>query len=137
MVKTITTRATGRRAALTVSLLLIAVFSSSPALSAPKQLEKITVWGENITENVVGRSSIAPITETTLQYHVRFDDLDLATRGGEDALRDRVISAARKACADLDRMYFRWGKDVSCIRSAEKSARPQVEEVIKQARHGQ
>ena len=124
-----------RRAVLTGSLLYVTVFSSPAALTAPTELEKITVWGGSPTEKVVGRTSIAPIEETTLQYHVRYDDLDLTSSDGANALRERVIGAAKNACADLDKMYFRWSKDISCIRSAEKNARAQVEDAIKQAQN--
>jgi len=124
------------RALVKGSLLLITVFSSSVASTAPKELDKIVVWGASPTHRVVGRSSIAPIMETTLQYRVRYDDLDLATNDGADVLRKRVTGAANRACADLDRMYFSWSRDVSCIRKAERSARSQVEDAIKQAQHG-
>jgi UrcA family protein len=122
-----------QRAVLTVSLLLTTMFGSTTALTAPTQLEKITVWGGVPIQKVVGRSSIAPISQTTLQYHVRYDDLDLATRDGADVLRERVMGAAKSACADLDRMHFSWAKDVSCIRSVERNVRSQVENAIKQA----
>lgn len=124
-----------RRAVLTGSLLFVTVFYSSVAVTAPRELEKITVWGGNPTVKVVGRTSIAPIEETTLLYHVRFDDLDLTTSNGANALRERVIGAARHACDDLDKMHLRWSKDINCIRSAEKNARSQVEDAIKQAQH--
>ena len=68
-------------------------------------------------------------------YHVRFDDLDLTTSNGANALRERVIGAARHACDDLDKMHLGWSKDINCIRSAEKNARSQVEDAIKQAQH--
>ena len=125
-----------RRTVVAGSLLFITAFSTSAALAAPKQLEKIIVWGESPAETVVGRTSIAAITETTLQYHVRYDDLDLATRDGADALRERVIDAAKQACADLDRMSVSWSKDIACVRSAEKSARAQIEDTIRQAQSG-
>ena len=125
-----------RPAVLTGSLLLFAVLSSSAGLAAPKELEKITVWAESPTGKVAGRTSIATIQETTLHYHVRYDDLDLTTSDGARALKKRVTGAARNACADLDKMYLRWSKDVSCIRKAEKNARSQVQDAIKQAQYG-
>ena len=54
----------------------------------------------------VGRgTSGAPIMEQSVSQAVSYDDLDLRTADGRDALFDRVDLAARDACATLDEAF--------------------------------
>jgi len=52
------------------------------------------------------RSTIgAPIEDISISQPVRFDDLDLRTEWGADALRKRVLATARRLCSQLDSRY--------------------------------
>jgi len=130
-------RADCRRVSVAYAVLLGALFASSAALAAEQQMEEVHAQVERPAEKIVGRSFTGPMTEIKLQYHVRYDDLDLATRDGADTLRSRVTQAARQACADLDKRHANVGKDLSCIAVAKMSARLQVDSAIEQARIGE
>jgi len=97
------------------------------------QAEEVHAHVEGLAEKVVGRSFTGPMKESTLQYHVRYDDLDLASDDGAETLRKRVQDEARKACADLDKRNSNLGRDLSCVAAANKSANLQVDYAIKLA----
>jgi UrcA family protein len=122
-----------RLAGITSAVLLGGMFASSAALAAEPAMEEVHAHVERPAEKFVGRSFTGPMKETTLQYHVRFDDLDLASGDDADRLRERVTDAARQACADLDKRHASLGRDLSCIAAARKSAELQVDYAIEQA----
>ena len=126
------------QASFTSALLLGAMFVSSVALSAERQMEEIRTHAERPSENIVGWSLTgAPVKKVTLQYHVAFDDLDLTSSDDIDALRKRVTVAALQACADLGKRYRNSGPNHSCTSAAKRSAMLQVDRAIAQQRSGE
>lgn len=127
-----------RRASFTSVLLLGAMCASSVALAAEQQMEEIHTHAERSAESIVGWSFTGePIKKVTLQYHVRYDDLDLASSDDIDALRKRVTVAALQACADLGKRYANLSSNLSCSAAARRSARLQVDRAIAQVRSGE
>jgi UrcA family protein len=124
-----------RKASFTFALLLGGTCASSLVLSAEQQIEEVHAHGERPTEEIVGWSMTGqPMKKVELQYHVRYDDLDLASRDGVDALRKRVVKAALRGCADLGRNYGSIGHSHSCSDAAIRSANAQVDRAVAQAR---
>lgn len=127
-----------RRASFYAALLLGAMFASSVALAADQQMEEIHTHADRPTENTIGWSFTGePITKVTIQYHVRYDDLDLASSDDVDTLRKRVTVAAFQACADLGRTYSNLGSNLSCSATARRSARLRVDRAIAQQQFGE
>ena len=90
---------------------------------------------ERPSETIVGGSMTGqPLTKVKLQYHVRYDDLDLASDDGANALRKRVTIASRKACFDLAVKNGILGPNHSCNVAARRSAKVQVDNAIALAR---
>lgn len=111
--------------------------ASTLAIAADTDVEQITVRAERATSTQVGRtSSGVPILQYELSYKVASKDLDLATAGGADALKQRVHEAAKSACADLDRLYPGVQADPDCARKAVDEAMPAVDAAIAAARKG-
>ena len=118
---------------LCVSTTNVAADSAIDQTYPEAQAEEVHAHVEGLAENVVGMSFTGPMKESTLQNHVRYDDLDLASDDGAETLRKRVQDEARKACADLDKRNSNLGRDLSCIAAANKSANLQVDYAIKLA----
>ncbi len=85
-----------------------------------------------------GRSIIgAPIELRSISRAVQFNDLDLSTHAGRDALRERVRETARNLCNDPNLYYtLRTAGSPPCYRTAVADAMVQVKAAIKQADHG-
>jgi UrcA family protein len=87
----------------------VAALSALPAAAQPYDpYDTGYASGEIVVQppRTLGRSAIgAPIRLVTAQRVVRFDDLDLASYDGRQALRHRIQSAARDACDYLDARY--------------------------------
>jgi UrcA family protein len=79
----------------------------------------------------LGRSAIgAPIRLVTAQRVVRFDDLDLASYDGRQALRHRIQRAARDACDYLDARYpITDENSPDCYSTAVRDAMMQAEDL--------
>lgn len=108
---------------------------SVSALAADSNVEEITVRAERATKTQVGRtSSGVPVLEYALSYKVGFDDLDLATDSGAAALKQRLLDAAKSACADLDRLYPGVEPDRDCVGNAADEAMPALDAAIAAAR---
>jgi len=122
-----------RQACFITTVLFGATFAASVAFAVEPQMEEVHAHVEGSAEKIIGRSFTGPMVESTLQYHVRYDDLDLASDDGAETLRKRVKDAARKSCADLDTWNSNLGRDLSCIAAANKSAKLQVDYAIKLA----
>ncbi|MBM4197758.1 MAG: UrcA family protein [Gammaproteobacteria bacterium] len=75
-----------------------------------------------------------PIMLVEIRHHVSFDDLDLATATGADALVERVRTIAKQGCTQLDRMYPRSSPDGGCMKEAVRNAMPQIEAAIAEAK---
>jgi len=81
------------------------------------------------------RSEIgAPIEDVSLSREVRFDDLDLGTVWGQDALRDRIRRTAMSLCQDLENRYpVTADGSPPCYRTAYDDAMDQAESAIRNA----
>jgi UrcA family protein len=124
-----------QRVSFTSALLLGAMFAWPLALSAEQLMEEVHTHAERPSETIVGWSMTGqPLTKVKLQYHVRYDDLDLASDDGAKALRKRVTIASRQACIDLGMRYGMLGRDHSCSAAARRSAKVQVDNAIALAR---
>jgi UrcA family protein len=77
----------------------------------------------------------APVEDIALSEPVRFDDLDLATREGAHALRDRIRRTASQLCRRLGENYVSSSSDGShCYRDAVDEALEQADGAIADAR---
>ncbi len=102
-------------------------------LAGADELRQITVEAGKVTKTVVGRSSTigAPIENIVLTRHVSYSDLDLATHAGAKELENRVRSAARAACDQLDQLYPPTEQDSpSCTQKATADAMAQARVAI-------
>lgn len=83
-------------------------------------------------DKVVGRDpgTNAPIIQHTAHARVPYVPVTLTTNSGVALLKDRVATAAREMCADLDTFG---GPDSSCVRQAIDDAQPQIDAAINRA----
>jgi UrcA family protein len=99
-----------------------------------KMAGRVTVEAERPTTQVVGRSTTgAPLVEVQLRHVVSYADLELSIPSNAKVLRQRVETAAREVCTDLDRLYPNPVGADSCARKAADNAKPQVEAAIADA----
>lgn len=117
-----------------LTLAACAVTSGTVLAADPQPEAQVTIRAERPTKEVVGRtSSGVPIEEYQLSYRVTFEDLDIATPVGAQALKARVRTAAYSLCEDLDKLYPMAEQDRSCARKAEDGAMSQVNAAITMA----
>ncbi len=74
----------------------------------------------------------APIEEATVTAKVKTDSAALTTNSGVALLKDNVRDAARKACEAADPLAV--DDDDNCVRTAIKSAKPQIDAAIARAK---
>ncbi len=73
---------------------------------------------------------------TKLSEYVRYDDLDLTTRGGAHELRARVRDAASDICGRLaDRYPYKLTPSPNCYRKAVEGGMNRASEAIYEARY--
>ena len=98
-----------------------------------QDLDPITYSPPTVTK--IGRdlATDAPIEEITVTARIDADQETLRNDSGVVLLNDRVEEAALKACHSADQFASPGG---ACVRSAMKSAAPQVKAAIAQARAG-
>jgi UrcA family protein len=73
---------------------------------------------------------------TKLSEQVRYDDLDLTTRGGAHELRARIRDAASDVCGRLaDRYFYKMSTSPSCYRKAVETGMNRASEAIYEARY--
>lgn len=65
---------------------------------------------------------------------VRYDDLDLSTRAGQDDLELRVKRAARAVCRVGGTGLAVWTQEAKCFRLAMMSSQKQMAQVVNNAR---
>jgi UrcA family protein len=81
-------------------------------------------------------SSMAPTSATKLSVQVRYDDLDLTTRGGARELRSRVRDAAQNVCETLaDRFPYPAEPQAPCYKDAVSAGLARADNAISDARH--
>ena len=98
--------------------------------------EVITVYGPRHhpeRDSVTG----APIQDVAISEAVRFDDLDLTTREGAHALRERIKHTASRLCRNLDESYAPSITSTPvCYDQAVNDAMAQADDAIAAARDG-
>jgi UrcA family protein len=124
-----------RRNILRRSLPLAFALGAIAVMSAHAQaadLGAITISTPSVQK--IGRDDAtgAPIELVTVSARVKFDPVTLTTNSGVALLKDDVLTAARKACYDAGPSAM--ADDSECVRSAVKSAKPQVNAAIARAR---
>ena len=106
------------------------------ALAADKATEEVavaapfTIREENLPGTFPGRM---PMQRVTVETNVSFSDLDLSKAADVDTMKERIRSAAREDCRELDRrfpqsVYVPVGSS-NCIRSATNDAMARLNEV--------
>lgn len=77
-----------------------------------------------------------PLEKISMTGAVTYADLDLRSREGARALRQRVRDEASNICGNLEAVYpVRQAPGTSCYRSAVESGLVQADEAISDARH--
>lgn len=75
----------------------------------------------------------APINLISIRYRVATSDLNLATHSGAQALEQRIKDAAKKGCAEIDKLYplaTPAADDKPCVKTAVDGAMPKAHELI-------
>lgn len=116
--------------------------AETPAESEHPMLPEILIEAGPVNRSVVGRSSStdAPIESVTVDYHVRYSDLDLVKHADVLALRERIETAARDACGELDKLFpleRSSSQTRTCTRNAINGASEQVQHAIVMAQNEQ
>ena len=95
-------------------------------------LEEVTISAPTV--KTIGRDLdlATPTQEVSVTAHVTFNPVTLTTNSGVALLKDSVIDAARKACDAADPYTV---DDGTCVRTAMKSAKPQIEAAVARARN--
>jgi len=98
---------------------------------ADDYLDEITIAAPAV--KTVGRNSAtgAPIQEVTVIARVKADPVKLTTNSGVALLKDSVLDAARKACDAADPLT---PDDGTCVLTAVKAAKPQIDAAVLRAR---
>ncbi|HEY7929963.1 MAG TPA: UrcA family protein [Steroidobacteraceae bacterium] len=134
------------------ALLIAAAAIAGPAMAAERsvadeqieqseQLPEVVVEAGPINRSVVGRAlaSGAPIELVTVDYHVRYSDLDLVKQADLMTLQERIETAARSACGQLDELFpldESQRQTGDCIQDAVRAAGPQIQQAIAGAQNG-
>jgi hypothetical protein len=117
-------------AATSLGIAFAALSTRANATTFVDPVDVITVSAP--VEKVVGRDALTgtPTTETMVVARVKTDPAVLTLNSGVALFKDSVHEAARKACGADDP---RGEVDVSCLHSALKAAKPQVDRIIASA----
>jgi UrcA family protein len=105
-------------------MILVAVALAIGAAAQAAEPTDVIVKGSRIVSEEVGRNSSGiPIRDVSLTYTVKFEDVDVRTPAGRSAAEQRITSAARDACRELNRLYP-VGKptEFECVKIATKEA---------------
>jgi len=118
------------RKALPVALALGLALVSAHAYAG--DYEQITISAPRV--KVVGRdpATLAPIEENVVTAHVSYDPVTLTLNSGVALLKDSVLDAARKVCAEADPTDVE--DDATCIEEAMRAAQPQIDAAVARAR---
>ena len=115
----------------TLSLLAIGALSALSPRAHATELDPITL-SVPVTKTV-GRdpATDGPLDEVVVTARIAADAETLTMDSGVKLLKDRVVEAARKACNAANPLE---PDNLDCIAEAVKSAQPQVDAAIAQAR---
>jgi UrcA family protein len=100
-------------------------------------IPEVRVQASAVIKKQTGKSSSGiPIETAVVAVRVGYSDLSLATNSGQALLRERVVDAARDACARVSATFAPGGNsssDSDCIRTAISDAQPQINAAIEAA----
>jgi len=116
----------------TVAVLATTLGFAATAMAAG-ELPEVTVEAGQTQKTVVGRSrsTNAPIELVTVDYHVRYSDLDLHKHADVLRFHSRVETAARDACRQLDELYpIEKPQIKTCTHDAIQGASQQVQAAV-------
>ena len=118
------------------SLLILGlqVFTAGVAQAAPQE-EQVTVDGPyTVQQHVTKRAMQGRMEEETISVSqkVGYSDLDMSRQSDVDKLRDRVRTAAKDSCRELERrfpsaVYIPDKTRFECVRDATSQAMAQVD----------
>ena len=122
-----------------VALLLLLPGATAPAWAAPES-EQITVDGPyTVRQEVTKRGMGGELAEQTLSVsqNVGYSDLDLTKHADVEKLRDRVRTAAKDSCRELDRRFpvstYIPVTSRSCARDAARDGLAKVDAITTQS----
>jgi UrcA family protein len=118
----------------------LALFASAVALAASSAVaqdyngpESVTVTAPHFRADSTPLNG--PLERVSLSGVVRYDDLNLQTRGGASQLRWRVREQARAICTNLAEAYPVYqANGASCYKTALDNALVKADEAIQDAR---
>jgi len=111
--------------------LAIGALAVMSARARAQDLDEITISAPAVKAVGSDAATLAPIEESTVTARVAFDPATLTTNSGVALLKDSVLEAARKACDAADPFT---PDDGTCVQTAVRSAKPQVDAAIARAR---
>lgn len=120
----------------TLALLGAGMALQSVASAQDELLPEVVVEAGPVTRSIVGRSLATnmPIERSAVDYHVSYSDLDLTRHADVLTLQDRVGTAARSACGQLDELFpldsNALRQTSTCVEDAVRGAAAQIEQAI-------
>src|SRR5258708_5796459 len=128
--QTLSIRGNALRRSLPIAFAIGALAVMSAGAHA-QDLEEITISAPAVKTVRYELATFAPIEQSTVTARVAFDPVTLTTNSGVALFKDNVLEAARKACVAADPLTQ---DDGTCVHTAVKSAKPQVDAAIARAR---
>lgn len=125
-------------ALITAAIALLGTGAALQNLALAEPLSEVVIEAGPIKHTVVGRSltTNAPIESTTVDHRVGRSDLDLMKHADVLTLQQRVETAARDACGQLDDLFpigSSYQQTRSCVDEAVRAASQQVQQAIASA----
>jgi hypothetical protein len=112
------------------SALLAALALVSTGATAA-ELDQIVIGQPVVKDIAPDSASAVPVEEVTVVARVIPDPETLTMDSGVKLLNDYIVEAAHKACFEANPLEM---DDGTCVRNAIRSAKPQVKQVVAEAR---
>jgi len=117
-------------AALALAVLTIGVIGALGGFAHAADLDPVTISAPSARTVGHDYATGAPIQELAATARIKVDPVTLTTHSGVALLQDAVQEAAQQLCDSLDPLSFDGGE---CVRSAIKSAQPQITAAVARA----
>ena len=115
---------------ITWALLAAGVMVSGTVIAADT-LEEVTVQGSRVAKQVIGHDSHGtPLERVALTRAVDYSDLDLSTTLGSKEMANRVATAAKTVCDELNKLFPLMAEDPGCVKRATDEGMKQADKVI-------
>lgn len=112
----------------TLAVLIASAAVSGAVMAA--ELPEVTVEATRMSKQVTPSPHAGgPIDSATLSLKVGYSDLDLSTANGTTELGNRVGSAAKEICGELDKIFKT--TDPSCVKDVTDRAMKRADQAIK------